>query len=317
MLDIFYLDKNKKLKKGKVEDLTKLKNKKIWVDAVKITKSETKLLKKLFDFHSVTMEDLNTSHGRIKVEQFPHYLFCTFYGLEKKENHKINLLPMDFVLGNKLVISSHIYKIESYEKIKKKEDLLEYLMKKGVYMIFHRLLDEEIDNFFPVLEEIDDELEELDDQLTKKANRNMLKNILKIKKKIVGIKKMTFPQREKISFLSRRRYKFIPEKSLPYFRDLYDHAIWVSDVVENHREAIAGTFDAYMTAISNEMNEVMKVLSIIATIALPMTVVSGIYGTNFINLPGSEAQNGFWIMVLILGFMGVIMIIFFKERKWF
>ncbi|MBD3354623.1 magnesium/cobalt transporter CorA [Candidatus Woesearchaeota archaeon] len=317
MLDIFYLDNRRKLKKGKVEDLAKLKNKRIWIDVTKITKKEADLLGKLYDFHPVTEEDMFQSHGRIKVEQFPHYLFCTFYGIRKSSKHKIELLPLEFILGKNFIVSTHKYKIESYEKIKQRESLIEYLLKRGVDIVFHRLLDEEIDNFFPVLEELDDQIEKLDEKITERVESKLLSKIVKLKKKIVEIKKITFPQREKISFLIRRKYKFLPEKSQPYFRDIYDHAIWVSDVVENHREAIGDTFDTYMTAVSNNMNEVMKVLSIIATIALPLTVVSGIYGTNFINLPGSESQNGFWIMMLMMGFIGIAMIIFFKERKWF
>ncbi|MBW2996109.1 magnesium/cobalt transporter CorA [Candidatus Woesearchaeota archaeon] len=314
MLDIFYFDK--KLKKANVKDLAKIKNKKLWIDATNITRAEADLLRKFFKFHPVTEEDMFLSHGRIKIEQFSHYLFCTFYGLAKREQ-KINLLPLDFIIGKNFIISTHKIKLTRYEELKKRQEILTNLFKKGIDVVFHRLLDEEVDNFFPVLEELENELEKIDEELSHKASQKLLAKILKTKRKIVEIKKVTFPQRETISFLVRRKYKFISEHSQPYFRDLYDHAIWVSDVVENHREAIGSTFDTYMTAVSNEMNEVMKVLSVIATIFIPMTVISGIYGTNFLNLPGYNVQSGFWIMMIVMGLMAVGMLIFFKERKWF
>ncbi|MBR9691733.1 magnesium/cobalt transporter CorA [Candidatus Woesearchaeota archaeon] len=314
MLDIFYLDRT--LKRADIKDLPRIQNRKLWIDATNITRKEAYLIKNSFQLHPVTEEDMFLSHGRIKIEEFPHYLFCTFYGLEK-DGHKIELLPLDFIVGKNFIISTHKIRLTRFEALKKRPEVIELLLKKGSDILFHRLLDEEIDNFFPVLEELDDEIEKLDEELTHKVSSKLLGKILKTKKKIVEVKKITFPQREKISFLVRRNYKFLSERSQPYFRDVFDHAIWVSDVVENHREAIGSTFDTYMTAVSNQMNEVMKVLTIIATIAIPLTVVSGVYGTNFINLPGSKVANGFWIMMLIMGFMMVGMLIFFKERKWF
>jgi len=315
MMDIFYLERGT-LKIGKVKDLPKLKNKKIWIDITDITQHEADLLGKFFDLHNVTEDDLISSHGRIKVEQFPHYLFCTFYSVGKDSKKKIKLVPLDYVIGNKFLISAHRGELETYEKIKEDKDRLKRIMAKGVDALFHRLLDEEIDNFFPVLERLDDEIEEIDENLAIKASSELLSEILEIKKKIVEIKKITFPQREKISFLARKRYKFISEESQPYFRDIYDHSIRVSDIIENYRESISSTFDAYMTSVANSTNEVMKVLSIVATIALPLSVIAGIWGTNFFNLPGIKDADGFWIMIILMNIVVIVMLIFFKKRKW-
>jgi len=181
----------------------------------------------------------------------------------------------------------------------------------------HKILDEEIDNFFPILETIDEELENLDQEVIKNPNPKILQKIVKLKRDIIYIKKITMPQREKISFLAKQEYKQISKKCIPYIRDVYDHAIRVSDSLDNYREVIGGTFDTYMTAVSNNMNEVMKTLSIIATIALPLGVISGIYGTNFATLPGSGVNYGFFYM---LGFMALLsfgMLTYFKKRNWF
>jgi magnesium transporter len=314
MLDIFYYDS--RLKRGKLEDLSFIKNHRIWIDATHISEEEAELLAKLFKLHEVSKEDIFLSHGRIKVEEFPNYMFCTFYSLQK-EGDSVKLMPIEFVLGYNFLITAHKRTVHCYEKIKEREDILEKLFVKGVCFIFHRVLDEEIDNFIPVLEEIDDEIEKLDEELAVKAKPEILNKILLLKKKIVEIKKITLPQREKISFLSRKEYKFLPKSTQPYFRDVYDESIRLEDVVDNHREMIGTTFDTYMTSINNHMSEIMKVLSIIATIALPLTAISGIYGTNFITLPGSKTNYGFWVMIMIMTVIMVGMLLFFKKRKWF
>lgn len=313
MIDIFYFDKE--LKKGNIKELNKLKDKQIWIDIKEITKEEAEIIRTNFDLHPLTVEDLINQNIRIKVEEFPNYLFCVFYGIQKIK--LIELIELDFVLGENFIISNHKKEITSYNELKSNKEKLENLFKKGVEFIFHKLLDAEVDNYFPVLENIDDQIESIEEEVTKKAKPELLIKILKVKRLIVIIKKSVLPQREKISFLTRNNYKFISEKSIPYFRDIYDHSIRASDANDNYREAIGGTFDAYMSAVSNNMNEVMKILSIIATIALPLSVVSGIYGTNFAVLPGQNFIYGFWAMIFFMVLICTGMLYFFKRRGWF
>ena len=313
MIELFYYDKT--VKRGNIKDLDKLKDKKIWIDVTNITKEEADLLKTSFNLHPLSTEDLLNQGIRIKVEEFSEYLFCVFYGIKKEKS--IELKELDFILGNNFVISNHKKEIETFTELKNNSEKLGQLFEKGVDFIFHRLLDKEVDNFFPVLEDIDDKIEEIEEEVTKRAKPELLQKILKMKRMIVLIKKSVLPQREKIGFLAKNDYKFISKKAIPYFRDIYDHAIRVSDSIDNYREAVSGTFDAYMSAVSNNMNEVMKTLSIIATIALPLGVISGIYGTNFAILPGQNFAYGFWIMLLGMFSVIGVMMIFFKKRGWF
>jgi len=120
-----------------------------------------------------------------------------------------------------------------------------------------------------------------------------------------------------LSILTRRHFEFIPESSKPYFRDIYDQSVRVEDLIENFREEITSTFDGYMTNIANRSNEIMKVLSVIATIALPLTVIASIYGTNFVNLPGIRSVGGFWAMMGSMGLVVGGMIMFFRKKQWF
>ncbi|MFH1642251.1 MAG: magnesium/cobalt transporter CorA [Nanoarchaeota archaeon] len=313
MIEIYYIDK--KIKKGNINELAKLKDKKIWVDITNISKQESILLGKTFNLHHLTIEDIFNSNVRIKIEEFPEYLFCVFYGIRKTK--QIELLELDFLIGSNFIITNHKKDIGSYNELKKDGAMLESLFAKGNEFVFHKLLDMEIDNYFPILETIDDQIELIEEKVTQRPTPELLQKIFKLKRSVVLIKKATFPQREKISFLAKNEYKHISKKSLPYFRDIYDHAIRVSDAIDNYREAISNTFDVYMSAVSNNMNEVMKTLSIIATIALPLTVISGIYGTNFSVLPGQHFAFGFWVMIAFMIMMVLGMLYYFRRKNWF
>ena len=312
-MEIYYLDKT--LKKASAKDLPKIQDKPLWIDLIDIKKEEAELLGKTFDFHALTTEDLMNKGIRIKVEEFNKYLFCVFYGVQMQKS--LELVEMDFVIGKNYVISNHLNTISSFEDLKKNKEKLANLFKKGPDFVFHDLLDGGIDDYFPILEHIDDQIEKIEETITKKVNPESMTKILKLKRQIILVKKATFSQREKIGYLAKNEYNEISKKSLPYFRDVYDHAIRVSDSVDNYREAIGNTFDVYMSAVSNSMNEVMKVLSIIATIALPLTVISGIYGTNFTKLPGAAFGYGFWAMIFSMVLMVIGMLYFFRRRGWF
>lgn len=317
MLDIFYFDKT--VKRGKIKDIKKFKNKLVWVDVINITLEECGWLTKVFNLHPLTAENLFHSNTRIKVEEFPHYLYCVFYGIKKNNTsikHSFELIELDFVLGKNFIITNHFVPINSSEELKNNKEILKTLFKEGIEFIFHKILDDEVDNYFPVLEEVDDMLDKMEEVAAKKAEPETFKNLLNLKRQIVNIKRITFPQRDKISFLAKNRYKFISNKAIPYFRDIYDHSIRVSDSIDYYRDSIGSAFEIYMSTINNKLNEVMKWLSMIATITLPMSVISSIYGTNFLNLPGSSYYYGFWIMIGVMILLCFGIVYYFKKKKW-
>ncbi|MFH1439512.1 MAG: magnesium/cobalt transporter CorA [Candidatus Woesearchaeota archaeon] len=314
MIEVFYYDKS--LKTGSLKDISNLRNIKVWVDITNITKEDAAAIKDMFELHSLTVEDMINSNTRIKVEEFPNYLFMVIYGIEKKGKN-IGLVEIDLTIGDNFIISNHKANISSIELLKKNKDKIENLFKKGNDFILHKIIDDEIDNYFPILETIDNEIENIEEKVSAKPDQKILKDILSLKRQIITIKKAALPQREKISFLAKNDYRYISKKSVPYFRDIYDHAIRVADAIDNYREAAGNTFDVYMSSVSNSMNEVMKVLSIFATIALPLSVISGIYGTNFTTLPGANFAYGFWGMIIGMLIVCIGMLYFFRKRRWF
>ena len=316
MADLFYYDGALHSEQLTLENLQRLQsmNAKVWIDVYEQKDEILDVLSNAFGLHHLTTEDLKNLRTRVKIEDFDNYLFIILYGIKKEED--VDLVEMDFVLGENFLISNHPGRLDSYEQLKKNEEKLTRLFDKGMDFLLHKLIDKEIDNFFPVLEYLDEEIEGIEDEVIKKPNPQLLGKIHKIKSQITHIKKITMPQRDKLSFLAKDDHKFISMDAKIYFRDIYDHAIRVSDFIENYREAASNTLEIYLSSISNNMSEVMKVLSIIATIMLPLSFLTGLYGTNFRVLPGADNPYGFWAMALIMFALAMLMLLFFRSRKW-
>ncbi|MFH1510133.1 MAG: magnesium/cobalt transporter CorA [Candidatus Woesearchaeota archaeon] len=314
MIDIFYLDKT--VRRGNIKQLAELKNKPLWIDISSPTKEELELLQKPFKIHPLTKEDLLKRRTRIKIEEFPNYLFCVFYGIEAKDKAAA-MVERDFLIGKNFVISSHDKEVSFYQNLKSNKDRLARLLSKGNDFLFHKLLDTDIDNYFPALECLEDNVEDLEEQVTAGPSSNQLLTILELKRNVLKIKRAVYQQREYIGMLAKNGHEAISKEAIPYFRDIYDHSIRVSDTTDSLREGIMNAFDVYMSSVSNSTNQIMKVLSVIATIALPLTVISSIYGTNFEFLPGSHNLYGFYAMVGLMLLVCVVMLLFFRKRNWF
>lgn len=311
MLDIYVMGKSPR--KIFLSELPKIKRQKIWVDSTNITSAEADLLRKTFKLHPLTSEDLVHKNIHIKIEQFPNYLFASFFGLHEKAE----MISLDFVIGKRFLISNHSVNIDSTKALKESMDKTVLLIEKGTDFLMHRIIDMEVDNLFPVLAEQGEKILKIEKKVIKQPRADTLQELFKIRHTLNRIRKTSIEQREKMSVFTRQKLDFISKGALPYFRDVYDHTVRATDMIEGYREDVANAYDVYMSTVSNNMNEVMKVLSIIATIALPLTVISGIYGTNFINLPGSKSAAGFWWMILGMVLLCTFMLMFFRKRGWF
>ncbi len=285
-----------------------------WVDVSNITKDEADQLQQQFNLHPLTTEDLCLARSRIKIEQFPNYLFCVFYFVHT--GRTLRTVEIDFILGRNFIITNHLGKIDTIDELSKSKEKLEKLFRKGIEFLFHSILGREITAFIPTLDGIDREIDIIDKMVSKKANSAVLQKIMSVKKKIIYVKRIAMIQREKISALAKGEYELISKKLLPYLRDVYDNSIRIFEMAENYRETISSSYEVYMSTVSTNLNEIMKILSIITTISLPLTVISGIYGTNFQLLPGSSASYGFWIMIAVMVGITGSMILFFRRKKW-
>ncbi|MBN2127126.1 MAG: magnesium/cobalt transporter CorA [Candidatus Diapherotrites archaeon] len=284
-----------------------------WLDLISPELKELTLLQELLGIHPLSIEDLTTFNSRIKLEEFKGYVFLVVYGLSEK----LKLHEIDFILSDSFIISSHESDEPNSLKLRENKEKLMELMKKTPDYLMHYLIEMEVNEFFPAIEKIDETIEDFEKRILKNPKPTHLQAILEFKSKITKIRNISLIQRETLSKLTKSNTNHITEESVPFYRDLYDHLVRVAEAVEIQKENTIDLVELYMSVVSNKMNEVMKVLSVIATIMLPLTVITGLYGMNFKILPLSQWEYGFWMIVIIMILISAGMLYFFKRRNWF
>lgn len=275
-------------------------------------------LSKHFGIHPLTQEDLVNVGQRPKFEEFNEYLFVVVKMLYFDSELNLKSEHISFILGTDYLLTFQESSGDVFNAIRDRlRNSKGKVRQFGSDYLLYALLDSIVDNYFNLIEDIGDKIEKLEDQLFHPTtSENISEKILALKKEILRIRKAVYPMREVINKLDRTDSDFINEKTKLYLQDLYDHILQISDSVEMHRELIWGLMDMYMTTISNKMNEVMKVLTIMATIFIPLTFIAGIYGMNFEYIPELKYRYGYFILWGVMLFMFMIMIYFFKRKKW-
>ncbi|MFQ5474441.1 MAG: magnesium/cobalt transporter CorA [Candidatus Nanoarchaeia archaeon] len=314
MIHVNYHDKNLRTVTFSKKSLSKIKGP-VWIDLQDATEEEFEQLADIFKLHPLTVEDLRYKMTRVKIEEFPKYLLVVLKTVAL--DGTIKLTELDFIIGKNFLITNHHGDRISIKQLMEDKQRLTHLMKRGLDFIMHRLVDVEVDNYLPIIEHFEEKIDKLDAEAIKSPRQDLFKRISLVQRQLGEIKKTMFSEREAIGILSRREYKYISQGVEAYFRDVYDHALHISDKIDSQRDATTGAYQAYMSSLSNNMNEVMKVLSIIATVMLPLTFVTGVYGMNFTVLPGSKHPFGFWVIMAFMTLLGIVMLAFFKKRKWF
>jgi magnesium transporter len=224
---------------------------------------------------------------------------------------------ISFILGLNFVISFLEQESEIFtpiiDRIKMKKGRIREM--KADYLNY-ALIDVIIDNYFIILEIIGEDIEEIEDQLIKNPEPEVLQSIYRLKRNSIEVRKSIWPIREVINKMQREQSNLISDELQLYTRDLYDHIFRISDLLENYRDIIFGMLDMYLSSVSNRMNEIMKVLTIISTIFIPLSFLAGFYGMNFLYMPELKSPIAYPILILIMILIGIVMMLFFRRRKW-
>jgi len=273
---------------------------------------------KNFGFHPLVLEDIVNTYQRPKMEDFGDYIFLVLKMLtydERKE--KIVIEQVSLILGEGYVISFQEKIGDIFEPIRKRlREAKGRIRKSGSDYLVYTLIDSLVDSYFTILENLGDRVEDLEDDLLSHPEPESLQAVHNLKKELLRLKKSVWPMREVISGLERGDSQLISDSTGIYFRDVYDHTIQVIDTVETYRDVASGMVDTYLSSLSNRMNEVMKVLTIIATIFIPLTFIAGVYGMNFQHMP---ELKWYWGYPAVLGLMLLVflgMVAYFRRKKW-
>lgn len=291
----------------------------IWIDMEKPTEADEQLLLNLFHFHPLTLEDCRETRNYPKVEEFPGYLYFIVHGVraDTSPDH-FNTIELDAFLGPNYVITYHHEMFRSINNVKKLLSSSPAACQRGPAFLLYQILDQIVDFYSPVLDDFDERIAKLEDDIftLRRPNQAILEEIMDLKRGVLRLRRISARQMEVILRTSRGEFALIPPPMLPFYRDIHDHIIRITDLAESYRDLINGSLDAYMSVVGNRMNEIMKVLTIFSAIMLPLTFIAGLYGMNFDNLPELHWKYSYYVVLAVMVVVAAGMLTFFWRRGW-
>lgn len=282
---------------------------------------DVKLIEEIGRHYSIDMlvlEDIVNATQRPKIEDYNDYIHVVLKMLTYNNlTSEIESEQVSFVFNSRIVLTFQEKNTDDFDTVRDRIRKKGKIRRMGTDYLVYSLLDYIIDNYFLVLEKTGEKIELLEDEVFASSSRETIKKIHELKREIIAIKKMIWPIRDILGIMIKPENEFINESVIMYLRDAYDHIIEIVETIEAYRDFLAGLHDIYLSSISQRMNEVMKVLTLISTIFIPLTFIVGVYGMNFKNMPELEMKNGYFFILFIMLCLALAMVKYFKKKKWF
>lgn len=293
----------------------------LWIDLVTTELPRVRILEEIFQFHPLTIEDARSPQvDPAKIDPFDDYIFIVVQAFSPYvAGQELAAVEVDFYLGPNYVVSCHREPVPRIEEFGIRCQRNDSTLKHRADWILHGLLDALVDDYLPIVDELDETIDRLEEGVLENADRRLLQQILVAKRNTLRLRRVTAPQREILNRLSRNEFPALikPEASI-YFRDIYDHLVRVEYLIEALRDLADGALQTYLSVVSNRLNAVMKVLTAAATIFLPLTVITGVYGMNFEHnvFPPLDSSWGFIAVIALLFINSAVMLSYFRVRRW-
>ena len=292
----------------------------LWVSLEHPTPDEViGILGDIFHFHPLAIEDcLSTGYQTPKVDDFGNYIFIIAHAIRVKTEVNVDTMELNFFLGDNYLVT--VFLEESMLPVEQLWHRLgrdERLTRNGADFLCHRLIDLLVDDYMPFLDHMDDEIEFLEDEVLEHPTPRILQRILTLKHTLMYLRRIISPQREVLNRLSRDEFPMIDRQSQIYFRDVYDHMVRYQDQIETLRDIVSGAMDIYLNSTSLRLNNVMKALTVVSTIFLPLSFVAGVYGMNFEFMPELHWTFGYPFVWGLFILIVIGMLTFFKKQGWF
>lgn len=281
----------------------------VWLDVNTPTEDDLNWLARAYDFHPLALEDCRHFNQRAKAEAYRGYLFLSLTALTRRDGE---LLPreLEVFLGHDFLITAHREPLDALEYARthwRDEPRADFTL--------YRIADHIVDACFPLLDEVEDEIDALEDAILENATQATLQRIFTLKQQLIAFRKIVAPMREVMNALAGARYPLIDNRAALYFRDVYDHLVRAYDLIETSRDLLGNALDAYLSIVSNRLNEVMKRLTLITTIFMPISFIVGFGGMNFAQLPFDDARALGFVLALLIA-MPIVMVVWFWRSKW-
>lgn len=291
----------------------------LWVDIDNRNKSQVALLQDVFHFHPLAIEDSLNPNSRVKIEEYSGFLILIVRTIAFREDtedpYDIETVNLTCFLGRNFLVTvhgEHTHPVEAtVELIHRKPELAEA----GPARLMHAIVDEAVNAYFPIIDQLDEFVDGLEDRIFTSYDKEALREIFSVKRLVLSLRRHLAPERDVFAVLTNRPSALMSFDTQVYFRDIHDHILRINDALETYRELLSNTLDAYLTQVSNRLGSISKTLGVVATVALPFVVISGMWGMNFEKIPLHGAAHGFWTLVAIQLAFGGLLLLGLKWRK--
>jgi magnesium transporter len=290
----------------------------IWIELERQSADTDALLADLH-IHPLTIEDIWQTRTFPKLDDFDDYVYAIVHGVSGAKAGSVELVELDVLIGPSWVVShdpGNLVVSDVAGELAHSPRLLG----KGPAWIAHALLDRAVDKYLPVIDQLDSEIETLETDVLRAAGTprgpDVLRRILRFKRMLQDLRRMGIHQREILLRFGRGEIAQIPHDAVPFFRDIYDHFLRINDLVDSYRDLVTSSLEAYLSVQSNRMNEIMKTLTLIATVMLPITFIAGVYGMNFKHMPELDWSWGYPYALGLMGLVTVVCFVWFWKKGW-
>jgi magnesium transporter len=290
----------------------------VWVDLQSPTLDETRILTDVFHFHELAVEDAIAEIHHPKVDPYPTYLYVVLHGIDfEAQRHRFNTKDVDFFIGEQYLVTVHPGLSRSIGMVGDVCSRNVDVLAAGPAALMHRILDAMVDNYRPEVDKLSARLDDLEREVFRATETRLTRRIIDFKRDVASLRRVVLPQRDVVARLARREFPAISEGLSYRFRDVYDHLVRLTEEATLFQDRISSLLDAHLSIVSNQLNTVMKVLTVMSTLFMPMTVLTGLYGMNvdLPHFPGGNAAQ-FWWIVGILTATSVTMLVLFRRNRW-
>jgi magnesium transporter len=274
---------------------------------------------KQYNLHPLTIVDILNVQQRPKIEEFDDYLFITLKKINwNDKKFTFSIEQVSFVLGKNFVLSFQEHTTPTFDTIRERlrSTTMQRLRQHDADYLFYRLLDAIVDQYFVVLEGMGERIENVEERIISAPTQQNSRTLYKLKRQMLLLRKAIWPMREVINHLSQAEETFVTPFTRIYLRDVYDHTVQAIDTIETFRDMLASMLDVYLSSLTNRMNEIMKVLTIISTIFIPITFIASVYGMNFVYMPELHQKLGYPTVLSVMFIVVIIMLVYFRRKKW-
>jgi magnesium transporter len=297
-------------------DLLRRGDSNLWLHLDAPSDEELRFLQEHLKIHDLTLEDIVHQNQRPKLESFDEYVYLAVHPLMRKENWQIEPSELDLLLGRRWIVSAHYGPLPGLIENTRLHDRIPGAVGRGPDFLLYTLLDLVVDAYFPLLDEIEDEVESLEERLLARASSVNMSRLLALKRCLVQIRRAVSPQREVFNQLTHHDFPFIQPGNLVYFRDVYDHLIRITEEVDSLRDILSSVLEIYLASTSNQLNVTMKRLTAWGTIFVVITAIAGIYGMNFEFMPELEWRYGYFAILVSMVLISLGLFFYFKKTGY-